>query len=277
MSFATSDKLVNPIQMFHDWEGKDSNGFFSNWNKETKKKDKSNFSKFAIIDIWYSIKWYDQAKELGIYSNEVKHLGSKMRAMYSGSNAPIVEGKYSDIKDTINAKGGSLNLCVSMINVDTGTLEHFTLKGQAYFDFSQMLKKVQGVQDVKAQKYPILEFTGAELIEWKAFNYNLPKFELTSEFISADLVRMLAMYSTKIDQYYEQMKEKYGKDGDESEAPAEDGGQGYYQPEESKIETDEEFAARIKAEKAWTPESSVKDTVNKDSNGEEISIEKIPF
>ena len=133
-----------------------------------------------------------------------------MRAMYSGSNAPIVEGKYSDIKDTINAKGGSLNLCVSMINVDTGTLEHFTLKWQAYFDFSQMLKKVQGVQDVKAQKYPILEFTGAELIEWKAFNYNLPKFELTSEFISDDLVRMLAMYSTKIDQYYEQMKEKYG-------------------------------------------------------------------
>ena len=100
MAFAnTKQALVNPVTAFIDWQGKDSKGFWSFWNKDTKANETIELSKFAIIDVGNTVKGYWNENESGIYSNEIKHMNETLRVMTSKKGEPtkvLAEGYWTD-------------------------------------------------------------------------------------------------------------------------------------------------------------------------------------
>lgn len=259
-----NNTLVNPVENFLDWKGKDTDGKFTMYNKETKENIDYELEKFAIVDVWYTVKGYSNNREIGIYSNEIKHFGSKLRVITSGKPSEIIcEWIYKDIKDTIVSEWGKLHMWVTFMDMNTWYLWEFFVKGNAYYNFNQLLDSYQ--KALWEDNPLIIEYKGAELVEGKAFNYNEPKFEITNERISDEDKVTFNEYCNAVDKYTADIKEKYK---DESVAPTTEEPKGEY-AKPAGIESDEEFAKQVKAEQVEKKTKKV--------NDEEISIEDIPF
>lgn len=258
------DTLVNPVVKFLDWKGKDSDGYFTYWDNESKENIKFDFNKFVIVDLWYTIKWYSNTREKWIYSNEIKHFGSKLRVMESGDRwLTVCEWIYKDIKDTIEAEWAKLHMWVTVMNLNTGELMEFFVKWNAYFNFNTNI--VKEVQRVQWEWNPVvIEYTGAELVKGKAFNYNEPTFKVTEEIIGDDNMDTFNKYCEDVDTYYSKLKDKYK---DDSVDPQESHPEWEY-AKPAWVESDEEFAETVKKE------NKIKDG-NKPVD--EMSIEEIPF
>lgn len=128
----------SPIDKFLQWEGHINNGYFSFYNKETGKKEKYDLTDFIIIKTWYTIKWYNDKKWKGAFSNEIESFKEDFIVRFF-DNEKIAEGQYRDIKDKL-PDGIKLHLAITVFT--NGELVEFFLKGIAFFEFSELLKTI---------------------------------------------------------------------------------------------------------------------------------------
>ena len=269
MAFSNSKQaLTNPVSKFLDWEGKDSKGFFTSYDKATKQKVTEEIFQFSIIDVWYAVKWYYQANDAWIYSNEIKDFSEKIRVMSSKKGEPtqvLWEGRWKNIKDSIKWLGWDLHLCITYLDLADGAMKEFSVKWNAYYNFSQLLKQLWWDGNAK-----VLEYKGALLVEGKAFNYNEAEFVVTEEVIWDNDQAKLEEFADQVDEYYEELRMKY-KDDDSHKEDSDDQDEPKWADEPATIQGDAEFEAEVKAESKWPKAWSMK------PKEEEISVEDIPF
>ena len=97
-------QIVNPSKRWFKWAG--STGTISYYDKEAKENVEVGFPfTFLLLDVFSTIKGFNEGAREGIYSNEVKDLSKDILTVKSGKEV-IARGLYKDIKDTVVSKGG---------------------------------------------------------------------------------------------------------------------------------------------------------------------------
>jgi len=195
------DNVPNPIQRYVEWKWSDTTWYFAYRDKEKKQDIRYTMSDFIIVAIGYKVGWFNKQKECWIYSNEVDSLfKDKFVVKYFDKGEEIAVGKYSEIKDKIKAAQGKLMIAVTALANDE--LIQFTLKGEAFFIFSTLLKNI----DRNKSK---IKFTGKDLKKSPVWNYYLPKFELWEDFTGTSDESKALDYAAQIKEYRSFNKSRY--------------------------------------------------------------------
>jgi len=170
--FKTESK--NPAKKFLEWKSNDKTFMF--YNKETQEKEMISLPlKLLVLKEMHTIKGFDEGANSGIYSNEVKLIGSEEITVRNFSGGMIAKGLYKDVKEQIRAKGGHYSKSIYAM-LETGEIINIQLKGaavQKWGEFTQKTRSrltdewitITGAEDRKkgAVKYtvPIFEFSGS--------------------------------------------------------------------------------------------------------------------
>ena len=97
-------QITNPSQKWFSWSG--STGTLSYYDKEKKEniKVETPFT-FLLLDIFTTVKGYNEDAKQGIYSNEVKDTTKQILTVRCGKEI-VAKGLYQEIKEKVVALGG---------------------------------------------------------------------------------------------------------------------------------------------------------------------------
>ena len=112
----------NPATRWFEWHGEQ--GVVRYYDKEQKKTiDVGSKFSFVLLDQLGGVRGWHDATGSGIYSNEVKDTRQETLVVKAFKGGVLAEGLYKDIKDRVNAQGGSFVAnCYLAYKDDTGTL-----------------------------------------------------------------------------------------------------------------------------------------------------------
>lgn len=130
----------NPATKFLNWKSNDKN--FAYWCKEEEKEIHVEIPlTFLVLKDLSTVGGWHDASESGIYGNEVKSLFEEpIFARAYKANAPIAEGLYKDIKNTVNDAGGHYVKSLYVMLKD-GSIVNVKLKGSAVKEWSDFTAK----------------------------------------------------------------------------------------------------------------------------------------
>lgn len=203
------DSVANPIQKYVEWKWSDTTWYFAFRDKEKKQDIRYIISDFIVVAIGYKVWWFNKQRDCGIYSNEVDNLfKDKFVVKFFDKWEEIAVGKYSEIKEKVKSAQGRLMIAITALA--NGELIQFTLKGEAFFQFSSLLKKM----DRNRSK---VKFTGKTLMKSKVWNYHLPKWEVWEDFIGTPDESIALDYAAQIKEYRSFNKARYDENIDFAE------------------------------------------------------------
>ena len=157
-----------------EWKWASDAGFFSYYDGEKNVQYKLD-GDISVNEVGYTIKWFDEESNSPIYSNDLVQWEDG-RANWDEpfvvkcKRWTIFEGKYS--KETIIALGAKLHIKVT--GKHNGEDVCITLKGQNYFNLSQLLESI----DRKTTTFKVTWATDEK--NW-AVKYKAPIFEVGGE------------------------------------------------------------------------------------------------
>lgn len=157
----TKKRVSTPVKKYISYNA--SEGVFQYYDKD-KKENVSLDNPFTFVDVaQYSkiVGWNDEKKS-SIFSNEVLSLKTPLNVNFQ-TGGRVVNGLYSDIKDTIKANGGKFS--VSIYAIYKEEIVKITLKGAslgAWFnraggDFVTVSKFVEETKGATKYKVPVFE------------------------------------------------------------------------------------------------------------------------
>lgn len=111
---------ANPSTRWFEWNGE--NGTVRYYDKDAKKNvDVGADFGFVLLDQLGGVRGWHDPSQSGIYSNEVKDTRADVLIVKSFKGGTLAEGLYKDIKDRVNASGGSFTAnCYIGFKGDTG-------------------------------------------------------------------------------------------------------------------------------------------------------------
>lgn len=164
------EKPTNPATKFIEW--KSDKKCFEFYDKQNEQKvDIPLPFQFLVLDELHAVKGWDDAKQSGIFSNEVKFIGKEPLNVRSFKGGDIIKGLYSEIKDKVKASGAHYVKSVYIMLPD-GTMANVQMKGavvQEWWEFCN--KKRRRLTD---------EWVSVESSEERkkgATKYNVPIFK----------------------------------------------------------------------------------------------------
>ena len=138
------------------WKWASDAWFFEYYNSEDKTTNKYSFDEIAVKNVSYTVKGWDDAGNLPIYSNDIESFREGENELKVRTKTGVLyEWPYN--KEAIEATGGKIH--IKVIGVDNKWEEvEITLKWTNFFNLSEVLKTF----DTKAFK---LAFDKTE--DWK--------------------------------------------------------------------------------------------------------------
>lgn len=193
MSFADAKPVVaSPIELYLDWKGKDSDGFFSSYNKEAWVNEKYELGKCAIVNIGFTVKWFNEAMNTSVYSNKIAAWDEEV--IVRSKWDVLAQWMWKDIRDQVSGFWGSIHKAITLLDLWTGKLIEIYLKWQAgwgiidketkkniWWGFTDVEAKAKRKMNVADKVYPIIVFVSPKLIKGKAFSYNVPEFDVLED------------------------------------------------------------------------------------------------
>lgn len=190
-----SQNQTNPAVRFFEWNGE--HGLVRYYDKDAKKNvDVALPFTFLLLDELASVRGWHDPSQSGIYSNEVRDTRTEIIVVKAFKEGVLAEGLYKDIKDRVNASGGSYNATCYIAFKHDGALAIGSLrfKGAALGEWMEFRKSHRADLYKKA-------ITIADYVEGKKGKvvFRVPAFEtkVTSsetDAIAVDLDRQLQTF-----------------------------------------------------------------------------------
>lgn len=174
MSRLNPDKQQNPAEVFYRWNG--SEGLIEWYDKmEEQTRQVQLPFQFLLLDELAKVGGWSDEADSNIYSNEVKNIAREPVTVRTGGSNVIAQGLYTDIKDTVKAKGGHYLASLYIACKDENEelyVANLSLKGaalSAWMDFSRkagndVYKKAIIIRDAAegqkgsiTYKYPVFD------------------------------------------------------------------------------------------------------------------------
>ena len=196
---SNSNSLPNPCQVWYEWSGK--NGNLKHYDKVSAKSIDTEVSpapfSFILLDEFSTVKGWHDVSQSSIWANEVKNTGTSPLRVSAFKGGVLVEGLYKDIKDKVNALGGSYvkNLYITS---EDGVISSLALKGSAlsaWMDFVKEKGNDKGIYD-KA-----ITISGSVTGKKGSVTFKTPKFELVE--ITPDQEKNAIVLDKKLQEFVE--------------------------------------------------------------------------
>lgn len=132
---------TNPAKKFYKWES--DNKTFSWYDKEKKQNIliKLPFEFVTLGRPLVTVKGFNQKIGKGLYSNEVQSVNDELTVKYFDKNMePIAVGKWNDIKDTVDAKGGKYHLSIYGYDLKEKQIINISIKGMGVGEWYELQK-----------------------------------------------------------------------------------------------------------------------------------------
>lgn len=224
-----TDGIRNPSTRWFEWAGGDEGGFVRWYDKEAEKHVRIDgpFT-FLLLDELATIKGWHEASESGIYANEVKDTRQEAFVVRSFKGGELVSGIYTQIKDTIVAKGA--HYCSSLyIAYKDGDGElkigNLNLKGAALGAWMEFKKaaptKKENGKSVRAYFIDAVKIDGFEQQKKGGTIYRTPKFflQVVSGETNAQALGLDAELQSFLADYLKRPKTEAAKAPAEPEVP----------------------------------------------------------
>jgi len=195
MSFIDEKQMaISPVEIYLDWKGKESDGYFSQYDKEELKNIKYKIGDCAIINIWFCVKGFNENLNSSIYSNKIGKWDEEV--VVKSKWDILAQWVWKDIRDAVSWFWWNIHKVITMLDTKNWKIIEIYLKWQAgwgivdketkkniWWGFTAIEAKLKRAMNIADSQYPTIKFKEAKLIEGKAFNYNIPEFELTNNFL----------------------------------------------------------------------------------------------
>jgi len=139
MSLSRPTATTSPAKLYLKWKG--ITGVLYYYNKESDKEvEIERPFKFVVLDELHSVSGFSEQDNSGIYSNEVRVIGEELHIMTRAGE--LLRGPYTQIKDSIKAKGGKYTKSIYLATEIDGETIIANLKlsgaaGGAWMDFTR--------------------------------------------------------------------------------------------------------------------------------------------
>lgn len=175
MSRSNPDIFTNPCTRWLEWDG--SNGNLRYYDKSVKENITIDLPfTFLFLDQMSKVAGWSDAAESNIYSNEVKNTNNEVLTVRTSGSNVIAQGKYSEIRDTIKAKGGYYLASIYIAYKDESDslrIGNIGFKGAALSSWMDFMKTVGPKIYDKAVK-----IDGYEEGKKGYITYRMPTFKL---------------------------------------------------------------------------------------------------
>ena len=131
--------LTNPANLRLTWKSAEKR--YISYNTITKTKETLGNIEFIVLSETVSICGFNEAQNMGIFSNEIKNTKTEELVVRT-KNGILISGLYSDIKEKLGPLGGNFANNLS-IKLKTGELAVLQLSGAAlkvWFDYKELNK-----------------------------------------------------------------------------------------------------------------------------------------
>jgi len=140
-----------------EWKGATDAWYFAYYDKEEKVNKPFKLGEFAVKDIEYTVRGFDESTNSNIYSNDIKSFNDEVFVVKS-KGGELFEGRYK--KEDILALWAKLHIKITALA--NGEEVVIYLKGNNYFNFSKLIGrdgdvdtattmvKIEGASDEKA-------------------------------------------------------------------------------------------------------------------------------
>ena len=121
---------TNPAKKYYKWES--DNKVFSYYDKEKEENIlvKLPFKFVTLGRPLITVKGFDQKIEKWMYSNEVQSVNDELIVKYFDKNLDeIARGKWNDIKEKVDSKGGKYHLSIYGYDLETKEIINISIKG----------------------------------------------------------------------------------------------------------------------------------------------------
>lgn len=211
----------NPSTRWFEWAGGADGGFVRWYNKDTEQQVKHEGPfVFLVLDELSTVKGWHEPSESSIYANEVRDLRQDALVVKSFKGGELLSGLYSQIKDSIVAKGGHYHGSVYIAYKDGGELRlgNLGLKGAALSAWMEFKKAAGSKKDAngKSQRAYYVDavvIDGFEQAKKGGTTYRVPKFALkeTSAATNAQAIALDAELQTFMAEYLKRPKAEAAK------------------------------------------------------------------
>lgn len=213
MSFIDSrEAIVSPIDLHLDWKGKESDGVFTYYDKELQENIKYKIGKCTIVNIWFTVKGFNENLNTSIYSNKIGNWDEEV--IVKSKWDILAQWLWKDIRDIVSNYGGNIHKAITLFDITNNKLIEIYLKWQAgwgivdkdtkkrvWWGFAQVEDEALIKMNAVDNKFPIIEFSEAKLIKGKAFNYNVPEFKTTEDFLAEENIGRYKEVCSEFDEY----------------------------------------------------------------------------
>lgn len=218
-------------------------GKFTYWDKEAAEKKEEVVDEFVLLNTGYRVKGFDTANESSIYSNEIQHMWKESFVVKSSKLGVIASGKYSDIKETILVAWAKLHVSATIML--HGEVVNLVLKGTAYYQFEEAIKKIT-IEENK------IKFKETKKEKNWAVTYLTPFWEAGST-INDKEFKLANDYVKEINEYIASKKqdtdeEKTSVDVDVEVEVWEESTDSFFEPKKEKTPAEEAFEDVFKKE-----------------------------
>lgn len=124
-----------PASMYLEWSSNDK--AFKHWNGSENVLIELPL-KFAVLKEMHTVKGWHDKSESGIYSNEVKNIGSEILEVKSFKGGTLVKGIYKEVKDLIQNAGGKYYKSIYAM-LEDGTIINIAIKGSAVKSWGEFI------------------------------------------------------------------------------------------------------------------------------------------
>lgn len=213
MSFLDEKQaIVSPIDLYLDWKGKESDWFFSYYDKETQENVKYKIGKCSIINIWFVVKGFNENLNTSIYSNKIWNWDENV--IVKSKWDILAQGIWKEIRDQVSKFWGNIHKAITLLDVTNNKIIEIYLKGQAWWGiidkdtkkqiwgwFTTVEKASLEKMNIVDKEFPLIEFSEAKLVKGKAFKYNVPEFKVIDKLLNKEEVETYISACNTFDEY----------------------------------------------------------------------------
>jgi len=208
------EQAINPIQYYLEWKGWLDDGYFAYWDKEKEENVKLDFGKVIVLNVGYTIKGYDEIKTkknktfISYYSNEIRNFKEKFIVMKSDGDRFEWRYKNKTVGGQALPMKVKLHIAITALMPKENITIEFFLKGNNYYELSQILNKVNITQN-KIEISEVIKHPESDI------KYSSVLFKESDEITAKE--KALAMVAVEEINKYELIRKKKWAENQEDE------------------------------------------------------------
>ena len=209
---STGGGSSNPATKFLEWDTQ--SGDWKYWDKEASTEKHLPISTaFIVLDQLNTVKGFSEAKQTGLWSNEVRGIGDKLTVR--NKDGMVATGTWSDVKVTQGAKFTKSIYAMAKTGSDEYELINFQVKGAALTAWIEFVDSVGG--DIGLYVDTVIAIKEATDEKKGAVKFKKPLFAVVSNSLSNEAAARADYYDNILQDYLDDYL-GYAKEPDPTDA-----------------------------------------------------------